>query len=358
MTNLNTILHTLFAASDPAVMVRNSFAATLPIAFLDDVYAAHDQTEVLAVYAEWTKRLIGSENCTISLLDDEGKLVVRSLSGLDTTLDGTRRNIDDSATGAVYKRRKALFIPDLSLISTPSARIAHENGFIGAFIAPVRSGARCFGTLTASFRVKSERPELVMTLIEAMAKCLGAQMMLFDQLALLEGLAQTDPLTGARNRRAFNEVAPKSWRDWAENHVSFAILTLDIDRFKSINDAYGHAVGDDILVQLANRIMGNCRSGDMVFRMGGEEFGVLLPTTGFEQSMKVASRIHRAIRDKPFVVGDRILTVTVSIGVTESRQFDTSASDVMNRADQALYQAKHDGRDRVVRASDGRRAVA
>ncbi len=350
MAQFDAIIDPLFAASHPDVLGRNTSDATLPIAFLDDVYGAQTRDEIFAVYTAWTKLIVGSNHCSIALLDSEDMLVRQSLSGPETSSKCVKRSVKGSAVGEVYLRRESLFIPRLGDIPHPAAQSSRDAGFVIAYLAPIMSGLQCFGTLTTAFKAPPEQPSLTLTLVEAMARCMGAQLMLLDQMNALEDLARVDPLTGTRNRRAFDEAAPLSWSRWKSENVPFALLTLDIDRFKRVNDDYGHSIGDEILKQLADRIMANTRENDTVFRLGGEEFGVLLPATTAGLSLKVAQRIHTSIRRHPFVIGNLILPITASFGVTGVDHRDKSTMDVINRADGALYSAKHAGRDQIIQA--------
>ena len=349
MTNLNDVLDPLFAASHPDVMARTTIEATLPVAFLTDVYAAEENSDILSAYARWTRRIIGSENCTISLMQPDTSLKMLAISGDKTIETDTVRALTESAIGAVVLRKQGLYVPCLADIPVAAAQTAAKNGFQCSYVAPIVAGETCFGTLAASFRVASVWPARVLTVIEAMALCIGSQMLLIEQMTRLRDVALTDPLTGTNNRRALDEATPLTWEKWEKEKVPFAVLALDIDHFKSVNDNHGHAVGDEILKQMALRIMDQVRDGDMVVRLGGEEFGVLLPRTKYDTSLQVAERIHTAIRSTPFRVGDLILPLTASFGVTEIATDDLCTEDVLERADQALYAAKRSGRDCVIR---------
>ena len=164
--------------------------------------------------------------------------------------------------------------------------------------------------------------------------------------------AITDPLTGLYNRRYatpyLTGLAEKSQRSGQE----FAIMMIDIDHFKSVNDTYGHAVGDAILIELSRRLRDNLRAIDLIARVGGEEFLVALPQSNRNMAEMTADRLRTIINDTPFdVVPDRApLAVTISIGVAIGRAEDdaSSCTDIMcNLADNALYAAKSAGRNQV-----------
>jgi diguanylate cyclase (GGDEF)-like protein len=124
-------------------------------------------------------------------------------------------------------------------------------------------------------------------------------------------------------------------------------IMLDLDYFKRINDSRGHVVGDYILKAVAERLNCGLRPYDIVGRYGGEEFMVVLPDTNLEQNLIVANRICELIRNTPFDVEGEMLQVTASLGVSSSSPTDESLNDLIKRADEGLYKAKADGRDRV-----------
>lgn len=163
----------------------------------------------------------------------------------------------------------------------------------------------------------------------------------------LELIAMTDPLTGIHNRGYLMKRGEEEFARVRRYSRSLGCVMLDLDYFKRINDSRGHVAGDHILKAVAGRLHHRLRPYDMVGRFGGEEFMVLLPDTNFEQSVVVASRICDLIRNTPFDIEGEQLQVTASLGVSSSSQTDYSLNDLIKRADEGLYKAKADGRDRV-----------
>ena len=162
-------------------------------------------------------------------------------------------------------------------------------------------------------------------------------------------LAVTDPLTGLYNRR-YMETQTTALVEHAINRgKSLSLLALDVDHFKSVNDENGHAVGDRVLQEMASRLKASIRNIDMICRIGGEEFVIVLPNTNAEVAAKIADRMCRNISAKPFNVGARNgpLTITVSIGVAVVEGSSDTMEAIMKRADEALYSAKRSGRNRV-----------
>ena len=163
------------------------------------------------------------------------------------------------------------------------------------------------------------------------------------QAETLYQLAHSDPLTGIMNRRfLYSEIAQALTRSQRQN-TPLALILLDIDGFKRINDTFGHEVGDRVLIRAASRFQTAIRHTDHLGRWGGEEFIVLLPETRLEEAVQIANRLRDALSETPL---DGMLRVTASIGLTEFRSGD-SLNDLVSRADQAMYDAKRSGGDGV-----------
>lgn len=162
-------------------------------------------------------------------------------------------------------------------------------------------------------------------------------------------LAITDGLTGLHNRRYLDSHLGALFEESKLRQRPVSALILDIDRFKTINDTYGHDAGDEVLRAFAERIRTHTRGIDIVARYGGEEIVIILPDADVEGAHLIAERIRERIEATPFLIQreTRNVTVTVSIGVSARRAGDTSAADMLKRADVALYRAKDFGRNRV-----------
>jgi two-component system cell cycle response regulator len=162
-------------------------------------------------------------------------------------------------------------------------------------------------------------------------------------------LAVTDDMTGLYNRRYFDRHLTVMLSKAQSQDRDMALMILDIDFFKAVNDGYGHDIGDAVLREFAARLKRNIRGVDLACRFGGEEFVVLMPDTDMIQAEAVAERVRHAIAERVFEVGaGRPLTVTVSAGVTLNESAADTPESLIKRADVALYRAKREGRNRVV----------
>jgi diguanylate cyclase (GGDEF)-like protein len=163
----------------------------------------------------------------------------------------------------------------------------------------------------------------------------------------LHHLSQHDALTQLVNRRVLEQSLALERERLQRHGRPFALLSVDIDHFKSVNDQHGHAAGDAVLVGVAAVLKREARVGDTVARMGGEEFALLLPDTGSAGAAKLADRLRRAVAEAPHPVGKSSLKVTVSVGLSVAHDGREAGAALWRRVDAALYRAKAAGRNRV-----------
>jgi diguanylate cyclase (GGDEF)-like protein len=188
---------------------------------------------------------------------------------------------------------------------------------------------------------------LIYSAIEPVFASIGFLLM-FNEAAQadLRRMARTDPLTGTLNRLALDEQAQRLFAQGG-HAPGMAVLMLDADHFKAINDRHGHAGGDRVLASLAHGIGTRLRPDDVLGRVGGEEFVVLLPRTGLAEAIALAEDLRTHVAAQPLHLDGQAQPITVSIGVALSEPADRGADAVIGRADRALYEAKRAGRNRV-----------
>jgi diguanylate cyclase (GGDEF)-like protein len=165
-----------------------------------------------------------------------------------------------------------------------------------------------------------------------------------DQLATL---SVTDSLTGLFNRKKLDDILLDQFARYRRNRRPFAVVMLDIDNFKQLNDTYGHLAGDEVLAIVAGILKRAVRAVDFVARYGGEEFVIVLVETDTAAALTIAERIRVLVETPRLGVANKAISVTISLGVTESQPSDARAEDVLGRADQAMYEAKNAGRNKV-----------
>lgn len=210
---------------------------------------------------------------------------------------------------------------------------------------PAAMMAAAAAMLVANRRLQSE-------LATAQAE-ISAQQQKVDALA---AESRTDTLTGLANRRSFDEELGRRLDQWRRHKVPVSLLLIDIDHFKKINDRYGHPIGDEALKWVARIQSEALRQMDVAARYGGEEFAAILPGTKLSDAGNVAERLRATIAAKPFRQGELEFPITVSVGVAVTIPDDAPAA-FLKRADDALYAAKQNGRDRAY-LHNGAEAVA
>ena len=162
-----------------------------------------------------------------------------------------------------------------------------------------------------------------------------------------EALARCDELTGLNNRRAFYSDGEQLLNQAKRYAHPFTLIMMDVDHFKNINDTYGHSAGDDVLVALANTLKAQVREVDIIGRLGGEEFAIILPETKLTDAFAMAERLRVEIENIKVCSEKGNISVTASFGLSIYSQKQTSLENLINKADDALYQAKRNGRNRV-----------
>jgi diguanylate cyclase (GGDEF)-like protein len=165
-------------------------------------------------------------------------------------------------------------------------------------------------------------------------------------LTKLARAAETDPLTGIGNRRWLTNRAEEQIARARRQSTALSVILFDLDRFKAINDQYGHAKGDAVLVAVSRYVKGELRSSDLFARTGGEEFCIVLPKAALDEAITVATRIQKGLAQIS-IARLEAGTVTASFGVVERRSEEEDLSSMIRRADELLYQAKDEGRNQV-----------
>ncbi|MFO0628230.1 MAG: GGDEF domain-containing protein [Polyangiales bacterium] len=161
-------------------------------------------------------------------------------------------------------------------------------------------------------------------------------------------LVATDGLTGLSNRRAFEDALGREFSRSTRYGRAMSVLMIDVDHFKRVNDVHGHLAGDAALRQVGAALRGSIRRDDLAGRMGGEEFAVLLPEIDHADALRVAEKLRVCVRERRIAYEGASIPLTISVGVATRAERDKQPTDLLRRADEALYAAKRAGRDRVV----------
>jgi diguanylate cyclase (GGDEF)-like protein len=279
-----------------------------------------------------------------------GAAIARIMLGKPAEMKGVQRYVFDYPTVERFGLRN--LPPEAALFNRPQGMwelyrwqiivglslIVLEGMLITALVTALRSRRRTMDALN------DERNHLEDRVLQRTLELLMAN-------TKLEQLATSDPLTGIANRRKMTEQIAKELERARRYHHPLALLMVDIDHFKRINDTYGHDMGDQVIVAVAGALTAGMRNIDLVARFGGEEFVLLMPEAEIRMAAAAAERVRETV-SRLVIEADGGLTVslTISVGVAASYPKDApdSPSSLLVRADKALYRAKQEGRDRVV----------
>jgi diguanylate cyclase (GGDEF)-like protein/PAS domain S-box-containing protein len=269
---------------------------------------------------------------------------------------GLHYNIDEAGVWveAFYERKPVIHNDYASMAGSKGLPEGHAE-VIRELVVPVIREGRVVSILgvgnkpspynEADVELVASMADIIWTIVERKR----AEERIQQLNSQLEILAMTDALTGALNRRSFFERGEEEFKRFLRYQVPFSLLMLDIDGFKKINDEYGHAAGDQALRCFVKTLQGNIRDTDLLARLGGEEFGILLSNTDALNASIAAGKLRRAIEDQPCSInGGRAVCVTVSIGVASANNREVGFEMILKNADVALYRAKNKGRNKVV----------
>ncbi len=239
-----------------------------------------------------------------------------------------------------------------SRVTRPIGQISQVVQLIGGGALDARTDPQRCGALSGLAQgVNDMAQQVAMTQQELREQVALATRELRQQKEAAELAARLDALTQVLGRRGFTEQAHTEIQRCIRYQHPLSLLMIDIDHFKTINDTHGHATGDAVLLHFAQLLSRELRENDMIGRIGGEEFAVLLPNSGADQASRVAERMRAATEQTQILVRGQPLHFTASFGVAEFQPQELSLESLMARADAALYEAKRQGRNRVLLAS-------
>jgi diguanylate cyclase (GGDEF)-like protein/PAS domain S-box-containing protein len=225
----------------------------------------------------------------------------------------------------------------------------------GGFAAPISTGGRLWGAVGVALAAGRTIPADAQERLSSFADLAAMAISSTQAFETLSRAATTDPLTGLANYRAFHEQLGTEVERASRHGRLLSVAVLDIDHFKLINDTHGHQTGDRVLSEVAARLANAVRSGELVARIGGEEFAWLMPEAAHADAQAAAERVRKVIQNTPF---DTAGTLTMSIGVCSNERAHTT-EELVGFADQALYRAKRSGRNTTfVYGADGASAAA
>lgn len=309
------------------------------------------------IYAEVLHRLLAEqplavalENVCAAMIPDTGpkfcitfwlpgKPVITVGHRLHPLLSGRDRRPGSPWDRALSTGRPFTTVGALSDLDPETTDVARQEGLASLTVIPV-SGLHGVPVATLTQWTPPGHPhaDASAEVLQRIRELVEAAIRLHQQIEQLRRHAASDPLTGLANRRAVDATMVAAATD-----VESSVLYLDLDRFKEVNDTYGHGIGDELLKVVARRLGSLVRSDDLVARLGGDEFAIVCHGCGSEEAARLASRILDALRD-PVIIDGRVMRISGSIGVATSLGLN---GELLQLADNALYEAKQSGRDTV-----------
>lgn len=256
----------------------------------------------------------------------------------------------DGLTGWVMSEHQTAFShfsgPDPR--EKPYVQRTREEYQAGSLIVvPMRYRLKILGTLTAIHSQGKDYSQADVELLETIASQAAIAITNAQLFEEIQQLAETDELTKINNRRQLFRLGEQAFNHAKRYNEPFAVIMLDIDNFKQVNDTYGHATGDIVLGELAQHTLENIREVDIVGRYGGEEFVIIMPNTTLEQGIEIAQRLRQQVENARFSSSAGAIKTTISLGLAALNMQTPNLAALIDRADTALYQAKNEGRNRV-----------
>jgi diguanylate cyclase (GGDEF)-like protein len=332
---------------------------------IEELNRAGNPEQVFAAVIESARQLASLDFCAVTIVQEtDGKRQHRiaQLAGLSVsghTLEG--RTFDDNTGLVANVVRYGAPLPGREFQSMDRQLIFDDELFVRGLSAvkifPLTVGERILGTLVAGTRKRTALDEEALRMLEILAFQAAEAVLRAQLFQQMETMATTDGLTGLSNHRTFQTKADEALAQARRYGRKCSLILTDIDHFKTVNDTYGHPIGDLVLKGVSRLLKAQARDTDIVARYGGEEFAVIMPETDAKGALVIAERIREAVAAEVFQTEMGPLKVTLSLGVATCPENGTEKQPLVDLVDQCLYFAKRNGRNRsiTVEQMQGRR---
>jgi len=258
-----------------------------PVEFIAQSSQATSQADLLNVVAKWLPEIITADRASVALPHNDDQLCVFAFEGNDVLQTNVCLPVAATFVGQAFLSERALYCPDMSReTELMDCKVLAGAGLHSCIDAPLRRGDTCFGTLNIAHREVNHYSDDDIAILQSLAVWLATHLHALDRVQRLRELASIDGLTELLNRRAFLSQGDRIFARWLDTNARFSCAVVDIDFFKKVNDEFGHAGGDTALTAFSKHIRSLMRKADIVGRLGGEEFGVLLPGTRRQESLQ------------------------------------------------------------------------
>jgi diguanylate cyclase (GGDEF)-like protein len=304
-----------------------------------------DPGVLLARIAELICQLLAAKACSVMLLDgDRRRLLAKAAYGVRTErMQSLSFRLGEGVAGWVVERGQPALIEDAAADPRFVVLPGNQTPIASMICVPLIARGERVGVMTAT----SDRPGAFDTSALELLGFIAMTIALDIENVRLHRVAVTDPLTGAYNREFLMQRLPQELEAAMDRDRPLSVAMVDVDHFKDVNDRHGHGTGDVVLSEVARRLRGAIRGGDLLVRYGGEEFLAVLPKADAGRAWEVGERMRQRVSERAFDVGDGLaLLLRVSVGVAQWRTGERMPA-LIERADAALYGAKSRGRNRV-----------
>jgi diguanylate cyclase (GGDEF)-like protein len=301
---------------------------------------------LLSKISELICQLLDAQACSVMLLDaGRERLLTKAAYGLRTErMHSLSFAMGEGVAGWVVEHAQAALIDDVTQDSR-FVQLANARTPIASMVCvPLTARGMAVGVVTAT----SGKPAAFGSHHLELLRFIAMTIALDIENVRLHRVSVTDGLTGAYNREFLSQRLPSEVTAAIARQWPLCVAMVDVDHFKSVNDTHGHAVGDDVLAEIAVRLRSAIRTGDILVRYGGEEFLLVLPRADSTQAWEIGERMRQRVSLTPTPVGALELHIRISVGVAQLSDNDKDdPAALIRRADEALYTAKARGRDRV-----------
>ncbi len=254
----------------------------------------------------------------------------------------------------VLTTKQPLLLPEIKISSRePSVNQPNAQKIRSALIVPLITREQVYGAISLESPEKGAFSPAELDLLESFAATAAAALRNARLHEQLQKLTVTDFLTGVYNRQGFDQIGALEFQQFLRYAHPLTLLEMDVDGFKLVNDTYGHAAGDQVLIEIGKRVQSHLRKSDILCRYGGDEFVILLPDTNLARAVKIAKRLSLAIQEPPMQIEGKDLQVAICQGICQASKEMNDLSQLFQKADSALYLAKAAGRNEIRAAKHG-----
>lgn len=332
------------------------FGGPLPDVLMKEVTELRrviEECENLEALITLRERFLRLGQIYVRCVEDEREQFGRLVKEIDENLGEIEKNLLDSAgdtkemihSNSAFDAQLEQRMDEINESAATSTNLEDLRSVVVTKLTTVR------GALEAKRKEDEQRLEAINKRMEQLQENVGGMRqeisLAREQTKQLEKELQTDVLTGALSRRGYEDRVLQEFERYRRYGHVLSLIVFDIDRFKQINDQYGHQMGDRCLRVISKYIRQVIRKSDSLARYGGDEFVLILPGIDQEEAVKVAEKVRKLVEQMRIMYAKKKLPLTLSLGVAQSEQTDENPEDLFNRADEALYQAKEGGRNRV-----------